>query len=62
MIYVSDQADIVREIKLAVKRLINKRVNTVDMFAIMQKFMEIKQRKSTPKEHNFIQFLKAQIL
>lgn len=62
MIYVSDQADIVREIKLTVKRLINKKLNTVDMFGIMQKFMEIKQRKNTPKDHNFIKFLKAQIL
>lgn len=31
------------------------------MFAIMEHFMEIKQRKNTPKDHTFMDFLKAQI-
>lgn len=58
MIYTSDQKAIVSQLKSAVKRLIQKTVNTLDMVALMESYIEIKQR---PKNHTFIDFLKSQI-
>ena len=60
MIYLSDQKEIVEDLKYTVKKIIQKSKSVLEVLAMMEHFMEIKRRMNRPPEDfTFIDFLKS---
>jgi hypothetical protein len=48
MIYLSDQKELVDELKYTVRKLVERSKTVLDLFSMMEHFMEVKKRMTKP--------------
>lgn len=61
MIYCSENKDLCLKLKYTVEKLIANQKKVLDLFAIMEHFMQVNKRVQKPASTNFLDFMQSQV-